>query len=88
MKLETAHLSYEHGFVSIVVPDGDNIPCGLIKSDGCVYIDFLENEPDWFRDEFFELADLVDSERERLRREDRDYKSQINADYLRGKGAR
>ena len=33
MKLTTAHLSYEHEFVSIIVPDGDDIPCGRISRE-------------------------------------------------------
>ena len=92
MKLETAHLSYEHGFVSIIVPDGDDIDCGRIREDGLRTMRYWSFEigdmPDWFDEEFDDLRKQVRAEHERLTQEDRDYRSQVNADYRRGNGTK
>ena len=92
MKLATAHLSYEHGFVSIIVTDSDNIDCGRIREDGLRTVRYLSFEigdmPDWFDEEFDDLRKQVRAEYERLTREGRDYRSQVNADYRRGNGTK
>jgi hypothetical protein len=90
MKLTTEHLSFEHGFVSIIQPDGDDIKCGQFfdnGTDSCRW-PLACDEPDWFVNEIEDLCGQIESENEQRRREDLDYRAQVDADYLRGKGAK
>lgn len=92
MKITTPHLSYEHGFVSIIQNERDDIPCGQILETGadtCMWpFEAQIEEPDWFFDEICDLVDKVMNEKDRVDHEMTDYENQINADYLRGKGAK
>ena len=92
MKFTTAHLSCEHGFVSAIVPDGDDIDCGRISETGLRTLRYwpadIGDTPDWFDSEFDDLREQVQAEHERLTQEDRDYISQVNADYRRGNGTK
>jgi hypothetical protein len=91
MKITTKHLSCEHGFVSIVQQGMDDIDCGRLDTDvwhSCYWPREMGDEPDWFFDELCELYETVKTEQQRIEREMRDYESQVNADYLRAKGAK
>jgi hypothetical protein len=92
MKLTTQHLEFEHGFVSIIQADGDNVECGRISPAGrrttCLWPWNMGSEPEWFETEVDELMELVGIEHDKAKYENRDYESQVNADYLRGKGAK
>ena len=91
MKIETEHLSYEHGIVSIVQDDTDNIDCGLIRDSGidsCVWPAQIGHEPKWFALETDSLVITVMDTIERLTFEDRNYRNQVNEDYLKAKGAK
>jgi hypothetical protein len=92
MKFTTPHLSYEHGFVSIIQSDQDDIPCGKILETGantCAWpFEAPIEEPDWFFDEVCDLISMILDKVDSLQREDDDYMSQVKSDYLRGKGAK
>ena len=91
MKFTTQHLSCEHGYVSIIQYDGDDIECGVFYthgSDTCQWPYRIEEEPDWFSEEVCDIKEQISAYQERVEREMRDYESQVNADYLRGRGAK
>lgn len=92
MKFTTAHLSCKHSVVSIIVPDGDDIVCGRIREDGLRTMRYWPSDigdtPDWFDEEFDHLRKQIRAEHERLIQEERDYVSQVVADFLRGNGAK
>lgn len=92
MKLTTEHLSYEHGFVSIIVPDGDDIPCGKILDNGadtCIWpVALGDEEPYWFSDEVADLVNQLMDHQYYFGKQCRAYQAQITADYLRGKEAK
>ena len=89
MKLATQHLEFEHGIVSIIQPDDDNIDCGRISPAGrrttCQWPWHMDPEPAWFETEVDELMEQVQAAHDQARRDARDYESQVDADYFRGK---
>ena len=93
MSYKTDHLVFDYGFVSIVDPkwDGDSIDCGRITPRGrttCEWPETLGPEPYWFQSELDVLCEAVKTHFDQLYKEDLDYRAQVDADYLRGKGAK
>ena len=56
--------------------------------DTCQWPYRIEEEPDWFSEEVCDIKEQISAYQERVEREMRDYESQVNADYLRGRGAK
>lgn len=90
MRILTDHLSYEHGFVSIITDeDHDNEDCGRIYTDGtiaCSWRTDLGSEPQWFGPELDSLSELVSQKSKQLHAEYRDLMVQLQWDWLFQKG--
>jgi len=63
MKYLTKHLECEHGGVTIIQADSDNIDCGRISPAGrrttCLWPMSLGPEPNWFEPEVDSLMEQI-----------------------------